>query len=109
MMMVIQMMNSKIKILISLGYRKMIDNLYGKPIAQNLFCFKIEENEFVNCVIGINGEVLIWNKETFNDEISFIDFIKDCEGSSHIETLLKSDFEFLTREEQLNFLINNIK
>jgi hypothetical protein len=92
------------KVLRSLGYREMCEGLYGKPFAYNLFCFKLKELEFVNVVNGKNDEVLIWNKELYEDEfeeINFREFIKYCESFSHIEPLLKSDFQFLSRIEEL--------
>lgn len=99
------------KVLRSLGYREMCEGLYGKPFAYNLFCFKLKELEFVNTVLGKNGEILIWNKDLYEEEFeenSFMEFIKYCESYSHIEPLLKSDFQFLSRMEELNLIYEKL-
>lgn len=99
------------KVLRSLGYREMCEGLYGKPFAFNLFYFKLKDLEFVNTVLGMNGEILIWEKEFYKEEFeenSFMEFIKYCEGYSHVEPLLKSNFQFLSRMEELNLIYEKL-
>ena len=93
------------KILKSLGYRKVAHNKWAKPFAYNIFIYHTEEKTIINSVMGLNNNLLIWKRDIFEGEIvEFLDFIKWFEADSHIEYSLKSNFEFLTYQDNIDLI-----
>jgi hypothetical protein len=95
-------------ILTSMGYRKLNKNKYIKPVGYNVFTFNLDTSEFLNIFKGANSKIHIYNGEKYEEtagvEDDFLQFIKQNETYSKL-VHTNSNFEFLTREEQINFLL----
>lgn len=94
----------KEKALMSLGYRKMAENKYGKPIGYSLFIFEADKFECGEWFRGVDNKIYLMRQEKIQDDNHFLEYLKYFEVSYH-PTWLKSNFEFLTREEEFSCLL----
>src|SRR5574338_894427 len=88
------------KELISMGYRKLKENIFGKPFGTSLYVFELDKQRitqwFKNASDREKNE--IWNSR----KCITIEELKIFEVYSHsIDT--KSNFEFLTIEDLCNY------
>ena len=91
------------KCLTEMGYRKITEDIWCKPVGYNEFTFNAPVMEWLNLFksSGENEKEYIWNSEIYDDsepdEISFLRFLKDVESRTTISRVSNdSSYHFLT-------------
>ena len=88
-----------------MGYRKMQDNVWGKPFGYILLTFELDSNIWSCNFITIQDKPGIWDSKTyFSDVDDFKRFLQYNEAF-HTKTYIgkSSDFSFLTQSEQIEW------
>lgn len=89
-----------------MGYR-FVNNVWMKPIGFHVFTFNEEKKEWINFFKN-NETPLIWNVEIYDDSKGdFLLWLKgnECYTKTDYHGNQNSNFEFLTIQEQLEFLL----
>lgn len=93
------------KVLLSMGYRQIKKDVYGKPVAMNLFMFEINTLIWTNWFVGRNKQQLIWESNLYEPdetvENDFIKFLKHTEAYTRISDK-ESQYEFLSLTEMID-------
>lgn len=90
--------------LLSMGYRRLNQNTYSKPIGFHLLTVELEPEYLIsNWFKGANGSNMIWNTDTYSDEEEFLDWIKGFESTMRLDISIhtNSEFHFLTIQQKL--------
>ena len=91
------------EILISMGYRQMGKNIYGKPIAHHMFIYDYPNSTLKNIFKGRDNNLHIWDSQGYeltpDVEDDFLKFIKYCEQFTRISTDCASNFEFINNDD----------
>jgi len=90
--------------LVKMGYRSLKPKIWAKPVAFHLFLFEEEKLLWTNFFKGVDGQMLIWNTETYKEKDwevdgkeEFLLFLKYTEQYTRIDTRnVDSEFEFLS-------------
>jgi hypothetical protein len=100
-------MSEKELILTSMGYRKMKDEIWAKPVGMHLFMYELETDTFTNWFKS-SDIIQIWNSEIYEKDESvekdFLQFIKYAETYTKTDYPGYSEFEFLTLTQQFELL-----
>lgn len=100
------MLNNIEKILTSMSYRLIQKNIWMKPIGFHLFTYNEERKEWIN-FFKSKEESLIWESKIYNNpEEDFLLWLKynECYTKTDYHGFDDSNFEFLTIQEQVEFL-----
>lgn len=98
------------KALISMGYRKMKPDVYGKPVATSLYLVRLngEQVEWENRFRNMKGEIAVWDREEMpaQDKFSFETALvwlkyQEC-WKGDLRPNLPSNFEFASLAETLS-------
>jgi len=94
------------KDLISMSYREMKPNVWGKPFGYHLITFELDKNLWTNWFMNSFKEPLIWNSIVYipNPKVEnhFLNFIQYCEACTNVNGHKGGTFEFFTTAELIN-------
>ena len=102
-------MNKQEQQLISIGYRELESNIWGKPVGFHLFLYDIKRREWSNHFIGKNKQSLIWETSIFNkeEEDELIESIGVVEQYTRIDMgTWEHPLNFTTQKENIEQLLN---
>lgn len=95
-----------IKPLKSMGYRKMSDGVWAKPVGNHLLTFEMDSMKWTNWFKGADEKMCIWNSSDYgypplidDTEERFLDWIKGTEAFTRIDITNASEFNFLSLQE----------
>lgn len=91
-----------------MGYRHMDKDVWGKPIGNHIFTVNVKTGEWLNLFKALTDETHIWESKLItvpDNEKDFLSTLKMYEQYTNISSgSNETNFEFLTIEEQFNFL-----
>lgn len=96
--------HSMLTVLAKLGYRKMNNRLWGKPVGYQLFTVEVAAPKlrWTNHFKGADDKMHVWNSDEFETE----DELKSLEASTKmVLNCVGTDFGFLTPTQQFNELL----
>jgi hypothetical protein len=99
--------------LMKMGYRTLKPGIWAKPVAFHLFLFEMDKMLWTNFFKGNNGQMLVWNTETYKQKDwevdgkdEFLLFLKYTEQYARIDTRnVDSEFEFMTDQEIYSLIL----
>jgi len=97
-----------VKIIHSMGYRRLSDNIYSKPVGYHVYIIKINELEISYIFIGKDNKLHTWSTKIL-DNCDLLNSIKSYENynrRTYCDNIAEiPSFDFLTRLEELEDLI----
>jgi hypothetical protein len=93
--------------LISMGYRKMKDSIWGKPIGYTILIFDFVTNVIRQTFVGKNGKVMTYDSREINIDF-FEDELKQFEAwgiKEFLDLCPEKKFNFISQKEVFELML----
>ena len=93
-----------------MGYRRMKEGLWGKPIGHSILIYRFKEKALYLHTVGLKNKPIIWNSEDIDPEDEdFLDKLKNTEANfaigSGMSYYQSHDLSFLSMEEIISGML----